>query len=169
MAKLRLEFVTPERAIAHEEVDEVQLPLADGYAGILPGHAPMLAAVRTGQMWFRKGSQTEYGFVSGGFVEVMNDRVSVLARIAERAEDIDLERAQAAKRRAEELIARPTMEIDTERARIAPERLVELMRLDKKAAKGRTRFVVLEAIGRARLRADVDEKAVRGAIVAAVR
>ncbi len=137
MAKLRLEFVTPERSIAHEEVDEIQLPLADGFAGILPGHAPMLAAVRTGQMWFRKGSQIEYGFVSGGFVEVMNDRVSVLARIAERAEDIDLERAQAAKRRAEDLIARPTMEIDTERARIALLRAIS--RLDAASRSRRPR------------------------------
>lgn len=137
MAKLRLEFVTPERAIAHDEVDEVQLPLADGYAGILPGHAPMLAAVRTGQMWYRKGGETTFGFVSGGFVEVMNDRVSVLARIAERAEDIDLERAQAAKRRAEEMLTRPTMEIDTERARIALLRAIS--RLDAASRSRRPR------------------------------
>ena len=119
MATLRLQFVTPDKAIAHDDVDEVQLPLADGYAGILPGHAPMLAALRTGQMWYRKGGETHYGFVSGGFVEVTGDRVSVLARIAERGEDIDLERAEAAKRRAEERIAKPVMEIDTERARIS--------------------------------------------------
>ncbi len=119
MATLRLEFVTPERSIAHDDVDEVELPLADGYAGILPGHAPMLAAVRTGEMWFRKGNETTHGFVSGGFVEVTGDRVSVLARIAERADDIDQERAAAAKRRAEERLARPTMDMDMERARIA--------------------------------------------------
>ena len=119
MATLRLEFVTPERLIAHDEVDEVQLPLAEGYAGVLPGHAPMLAQLRTGQMWYRKGGETTYAFISGGFVEVTGERVSVLARVAERAEDIDLERAEAAKRRAEERVTRPTMEIDTERARIA--------------------------------------------------
>jgi F-type H+-transporting ATPase subunit epsilon len=119
MATLQLEFVTPERRIAHDDVDEVQLPLADGFAGILPGHAPMLAALRTGQMWYRKGGETRYSFVSGGFVEVTGDRVSVLARVAERAEDIDVERAAAARRRAEERIAKPTMEIDTERARVA--------------------------------------------------
>ena len=119
MATLRLEFVTPERLIAHDEVDEVQLPLAEGYAGVLPGHAPMLAQMRTGQIWYRKGGEMHYAFVSGGFVEVTGERVSVLARVAERAEDIDLERAEAAKRRAEERVTRPTMEIDTERARIA--------------------------------------------------
>lgn len=119
MATLRLEFVTPERLIAHDEVDEVQLPLAEGYAGVLPGHAPMLAQLKTGEMWYRKGDETKYAFLSGGFVEVTADRVSILARVAERAEDIDLERAEAAKRRAEERVVRPTMEIDTERARIA--------------------------------------------------
>lgn len=118
MATFRLEFVTPERSIVHDDVDELQLPLADGYAGILAGHAPMLAAIRTGPMWFRKGSETTHGFISGGFVEVTGERVSVLARVAERAQDIDLERAAAAKRRAEERITRPTMDIDMERARI---------------------------------------------------
>jgi F-type H+-transporting ATPase subunit epsilon len=137
MATLRLQFVTPEKAIAHDDVDEVQLPLADGYAGILPGHAPMLAALRTGQMWYRKGGETHYGFVSGGFVEVTGDRVSVLARIAERGEDIDLERAEAAKRRAEERIAKPVMEIDTERARISLLRAIS--RLDAASRSGRQR------------------------------
>lgn len=137
MAKLHLEFVTPERRIAHDEVDEVQLPLADGYAGILPGHAPMLAALRTGQMYYRKGGETHYGFVSGGFVEVTGDRVSVLARVAERGEDIDLERAEAAKRRAEERMAKPVMEIDTERARISLLRAIS--RLDAASRSGRLR------------------------------
>ena len=137
MATLRLQFVTPEKSIAHDDVDEVQLPLADGYAGILPGHAPMLAALRTGQMWYRKGGETHYGFVSGGFVEVTGDRVSVLARIAERGEDIDLERAEAAKRRAEERIGKPVMEIDTERARIALLRAIS--RLDAASRSGRQR------------------------------
>jgi len=137
MATLRLQFVTPEKAIAHDDVDEVQLPLADGYAGILPGHAPMLAALRTGQMWYRKGGETHHGFVSGGFVEVTGDRVSVLARIAERGEDIDLDRAEAARRRAEERIAKPVMEIDTERARIALLRAIS--RLDAASRAGRQR------------------------------
>ena len=137
MATLRLQFVTPEKAIAHDDVDEVQLPLADGYAGILPGHAPMLAALRTGQMWYRKGGETHHGFVSGGFVEVTGDRVSVLARIAERGEDIDLERAEAAKRRAEERIGKPVMEIDTERARISLLRAIS--RLDAASRSGRRR------------------------------
>ena len=106
--RLRLEFVTPAQAIVHEDVDEVQLPGEEGYFGVLPGHAPMLASLSTGVMWYRKGSDTRYAFVAGGFVEVLPDRVSVLAQTAERAEDIDVERAEAAKHRAEETLSKPS-------------------------------------------------------------
>src|SRR5262245_33248521 len=117
---LRLEFVTPAQAIVHEEVDEVQLPGERGYFGVLPGHAPLLAALATGSMWYRKGTETKFAFIDGGFVEVLPDRVSILAQVAERAEDIDLERAEAAKRRAEEQLAKPTaVDFDAERARIS--------------------------------------------------
>ena len=116
---LRLEFVTPERAIAHDDVDEVELPLDGGYAGILPGHAPLLGVLRTGEMWYRKGADRSYAFVAAGFAEVTGDRVSILAQVAERAEDIDTARAEAAKRRAEDRLARPVTDFDMERARIA--------------------------------------------------
>src|SRR4249919_681310 len=97
---IQLRFVTPERALAHEDVDEVELPGEDGYFGVLPGHAPLLAVLRPGMMWFRKGSVTQYAFVDGGFAEVLPDTVSVLSQTAERAEDIDAARAEAAKLRA---------------------------------------------------------------------
>jgi F-type H+-transporting ATPase subunit epsilon len=116
---IRLEFVTPERAIAHEDVDEVELPGEEGYFGVLPGHAPLLAALKPGEMWYRKGADRKYAFVGGGFAEVLADRVAVLAQVAERAEDIDLQRAEASKRRAEERLARPIADLDAERARIA--------------------------------------------------
>jgi len=117
---LRLEFVTPERALAQEHVDEVELPGETGYFGVLPGHAPLLTALQPGEMWYRKGHDTFRAFVAGGFAEVVPDRVSILAQVAERAEDIDIERAEAARRRAEsELAARPTTDIDFEKARIA--------------------------------------------------
>ena len=103
-AHLRLEFVTPERAIVHEDVDEVQLPGEEGSFGVLPGHAPLLAALRTGELWYRKGTQTIHAFVDGGFVEVLPNRVSVLAQVAERAE---------------EHLASATSEVDTQRARAA--------------------------------------------------
>lgn len=120
---LRLEFVTPERAVAHDEVDELQLPGEEGSFGVLPGHAPLLAALRTGEMWYRKGRETFYAFVDGGFAEVLPDRVSILAQVAERADDIDLQRAEAAKRRAEERLsalgAPSAADLDAARARIA--------------------------------------------------
>jgi F-type H+-transporting ATPase subunit epsilon len=116
---LRLEFVTPERAIVHDDVDEVELPGEEGYLGILPGHAPLLAALKTGEMWYRKNTERKYAFLAGGFAEIVPDRVSILAQVAERAEDIDLARAEASKRRAEERLAKPSAEVDYERARIA--------------------------------------------------
>jgi F-type H+-transporting ATPase subunit epsilon len=119
---LRLEFVTPERAITQDDVDEVELPGVNGFLGVLPGHAPLLAQLRTGQMWYRKGSEKHFAFIAGGFVEVVPDRVSILAPVAERAEDIDLARAEASKRRAEERLARPGTPMspeDLERARLS--------------------------------------------------
>jgi len=119
-AFLTLAFVTPERALVHDEVDEIELPGEEGYFGVRPGHAPMLAALKTGQMWYRKGADVFYAFVDGGFAEVLPDRVSVLAQVAERAEDIDRQRAEAARRRAEERLARPVAaDFDLARARVA--------------------------------------------------
>lgn len=129
---IRLEFVTPAQAIVHEEVDEVQLPGEEGHFGVLPGHAPMLAALTTGAMWYRKASDTRYAFVAGGFVEVLPDRVSVLALVAERAEDIDIERADAAKRRAEERLSKPSVvEFDAERARISMLRAITRLHVSR--------------------------------------
>lgn len=117
---LTLEFVTPERAIVHEDVDEVELPGEEGFFGVLPGHAPLLAALKTGPMWYRQGGEKRFAFLTSGFAEVLPDRVSVLAQVAERAEDIDTQRAEAAKRRAEERLSRTAVvDLDTERARIA--------------------------------------------------
>ena len=117
---LRLEFVTPAQVIVNDEVDEVQLPGEEGSFGVLPGHAPMLAALTTGVMWSRKGTEKKYAFIAAGFAEVLPDRVSVLARVAERAEDIDIERAQADKRQAEaELAKAGAVDVDLQRARLA--------------------------------------------------
>jgi F-type H+-transporting ATPase subunit epsilon len=116
---LRLEFVTPERSIAHEDVDEVEIPGEEGYFGVLPGHAPLLSALRPGELWYRKGDEKKYAFVGGGFAEVLADRVAILAPVAEHAEDIDIQRAEAAKHRAEEHLARPTANMDFERARVS--------------------------------------------------
>ena len=116
--KLTLEIVTPDRSLGREEVDEVQLPGSEGYFGVLPGHTPLLSTLTVGELWYRVGQEKRYFAVAGGFVEVLPDRVTVLARIGERAEDIDVARAEAAKRRAEERLAK-AVDIDVERARIS--------------------------------------------------
>ena len=119
-SSLRLEFVTPERAIAHEEVDEVQLPGEEGSFGVLPGHAPLLATLKTGEMWYRKGGEKYFAFLGGGMVEVLPDRVIILAQVAERADEIDEQRAEAAMRRAQERLSQGGVSaVDFERARIA--------------------------------------------------
>jgi F-type H+-transporting ATPase subunit epsilon len=130
---LRLEFVTPERALAHEEVDEIGLPGEDGDFGVLPGHAPLLSALRTGEMWYRKGKDVVYAFLDGGFAEVVPDRVSILAQVAERAEDIDEARAEASRRRAEEQLSRGAAvnELDYERARLAAMRAIMRLQVSR--------------------------------------
>ena len=134
--KLTLEIVTPERALVSEQVDEVQLPGSEGYFGVLPGHTPLLATLQVGELWYRVGQEKHYLAVAFGFAEVLPDRVTVLAQIAEKPEDIDVPRAEAAKKRAEERMSRPPVDIDFERARIAM--MKSLIRLQV-AARARTR------------------------------
>jgi F-type H+-transporting ATPase subunit epsilon len=118
--KLTLEIVTPERSLVTEQVDEVQLPGSEGYFGVLPGHTPLLAMLKVGEMWYRIGAEKHYLSVAFGFVEVLPERVTVLAQLAERPEDIDVSRAEAARKRAEERLARGLQsDIDLDRARIA--------------------------------------------------
>jgi len=99
--KLALQIVTPERQVLIEQVDDVILPSVDGYMGVLPGHAPLLAHLDVGEVSYRVGNQRHYLAVSGGFVEVLRESVSILATTCEKAEEIDLDRAQKAKDRAE--------------------------------------------------------------------
>jgi len=118
-AHLTLEIVTPDRSVVTERVDEVEIPGADGYFDVLPGHTPLLATLQVGELWYRKGSEKYYLSIAFGFAEVLPDRVTILAELAERADEIDAARAEAARRRAEERIAKPAPEIDFERARLA--------------------------------------------------
>src|SRR5919112_4277186 len=104
--KLTLEIVTPDRSIVTEQVDEAQLPGSEGYFGVLPGHTPLLATLQVGELWYRIGQERQYLAIAFGFAEVLPDRVTVLAQIAEKAEEIDVARAEAAKRRAEERVTR---------------------------------------------------------------
>src|SRR5438477_2541831 len=133
---LTLEIVTPDRSWVTERVDEVEIPGADGYFRVLPGHTPLLGMLQVGELWYRKGSEKVYLSIAFGFAEVLPDRVTILAQLAERADEIDIARAEAAKRRAEERIAKAVPDMDYERARIAL--LKSLIRLQV-ATRARTR------------------------------
>src|SRR5215468_3705451 len=120
---IQLQIVSADRSLVNETVDEVEIPGVDGYFGVLPGHTPLLALLGTGELWYRQGpgeGQKTYLSISFGFAEVQPDRVTILAQVAEKAEEIDVARAEAARQRAEERMARPTTEeMDFERARVA--------------------------------------------------
>ena len=117
--KIHLQIVSADRSLVNETVDEVQIPGADGYFGVLPGHTPLLALLGAGELWYRHGAEKVYLSIAFGFAEVQPDRVTILAQIAEKAEEIDVARAEAAKKRAEERLAQATVDMDFERARIA--------------------------------------------------
>jgi F-type H+-transporting ATPase subunit epsilon len=110
---IRLELVTPERLVLSEEVDEVVLPGYEGEFGVLPGHTQYLAILNIGMMWYRKGSAITKIALGGGFAEVNHDRVVVMADTAERADEIDVERAQRARDRAEARLKELSLDDET--------------------------------------------------------
>lgn len=102
--KLKLEIVTPHGLVYNDEVDEVVAPGSEGEFGVLPQHIPFLTTLKIGMLTYKKGNETGHFFVNWGYAEVGPDKVLILADSAERSEDIDIERAIAAKKRAEELL-----------------------------------------------------------------
>ncbi len=104
---LTLEIVTPERLVLSESVDEVVLPGVEGYMGVRPGHAPLLTELDVGEISYRTGAGERHLAVSGGFAEVLEGGISILAETAELAEEIDVERAQRSRERAEALLKSP--------------------------------------------------------------
>jgi F-type H+-transporting ATPase subunit epsilon len=116
---IQLQIVSADRSLVNERVDEVEIPGSEGYFGVLPGHTPLLALLGAGELWYRQGQEKHYLLLAFGFAEVGPDQVTILAQTAEKAEEIDVARAEAAKRRAEERLAKSTVDIDFERARIA--------------------------------------------------
>src|SRR3982750_2554384 len=116
---IQLQIVTPDKLLVREQVDEVEIPGSEGYFGVLPGHTPMLASLAVGELWYRKGQEKTYLAIAFGFAEVLPDRVAILAQLAERAEEIDVTRAQEAKKRAEARLTRAKADVDYERARAA--------------------------------------------------
>ncbi len=104
MATLHLEIVTQERRLYSDDVDMVVAPGTEGELGILPHHVPLLTTLKEGALRVKKGGAEEYFSIGGGFMEVMPDHVIVLADVAEHADEIDLARAEEARRRAEQLL-----------------------------------------------------------------
>jgi F-type H+-transporting ATPase subunit epsilon len=131
--KLELEVVTPDRLVVKEPVDIVMAVGALGEFGILPNHIPFLTTLQPGELRYRKDGQLEYMAVTGGFAEVSNNKVTILAEAAERAREIDIDRAKRAKERAEKRLAMAKTEaIDYLRAEAALKRsLVRLNIVEK--------------------------------------
>ena len=119
---IELEVATPERLMVREEVDDVQVPAKDGYLGILPGHAPLLSQLGYGSLSYTLAGRRRFLAVHGGFMEVMEDRVRVLADLAERAEEIDVARARDDLERAEAAMASAAPDADPAVALAAFER-----------------------------------------------
>lgn len=128
--KILLEVVTPDHLLLSKEVDYVSAPGSEGDFGVLPGHCHFLTTLRIGELQFRVGEKTEYMSVLWGFVEVTPTKVTVLAEVAEKAEDIDVDRAEAAVRKAEEKLERGGLPSEVEEARVS----LEKARLRKKIA-----------------------------------
>ena len=126
MGRLYLEIVTPENILVSQEVDTVVAPGSEGEFGVLPGHIHFLSGIVPGELRYDSGTTKESMAITDGFAEVSNDRVSILVDAAEKARDIDVERAQHAMERAEERLAkdRGTEDIDFSRAETALKRAV---------------------------------------------
>lgn len=130
--KLTLEVITPERKVLSQAVDEVVVPGMDGELGILPDHTPLISRLQTGVLSYRTGTDRQLLHVSGGFVEVLPGHVSVLSDVAERPEEIDLERAQRARERAERRLATLGEDVDFRRAELKLQRAMIRIQLASK-------------------------------------
>ena len=127
---IQLEVVTPEKAVVSEDVQIVMAPGTEGEFGVLSGHTPFLTTLKIGTLHYKDEKGTEhYVFVSGGFVEALPDKVTVLAESAERRRDIDLERVKSAMERAEKRVVGSDKDVDIIRARAALARAMHRMSL----------------------------------------
>lgn len=124
MKTIKVSVVTPDGPVYEADVEMVSAKAQSGELGVLPGHIPMVAPLEIGAVRLKKGNATELVAVSGGFLEVRPDRVTILAQAAERAEDIDVARAKAAKERAERRLQAKQDEIDYKRAELALRRAI---------------------------------------------
>ena len=135
---LHLEVITPERKVYEDDVDMVIAPGSEGYLGILPHHAPLLTALGPGEFRVKKGAAEEVLAVFGGFMDVRGDRVTVLTEAAEHVEEIDVQRAQQARERAQAALqAGPMSAADEQRARAALQRALVRMRVSERRRRQR--------------------------------
>ncbi len=125
---LRLEIVTPDRSVLDTEASYVGMPGTEGQFGVLPNHVPLMSALTVGKLYFRHNAMTETLFIANGFVEVAENRVTVLTEAAEKASDIDTNRALEAKKRAEERLASKES-VDIDRAKLALSRAIGRLRV----------------------------------------
>jgi F-type H+-transporting ATPase subunit epsilon len=130
---ISLHVVTPEKQMLEEGVDSIQLPARDGYMGILPGHAPLITELGYGELTYQIGKELRHLTVMGGYAEVLGDRVTVLAEVGERAEEIDVDRARAAKERAEKLLCKTgDPDVDWDAAALALRRSIIRLQIASK-------------------------------------
>ncbi len=138
MSSMQLDIVTTERSVCCQLVDAVIAPGIEGQLGILPHHAPLMTILQAGELVLRRGNEEEIMVISGGFLEVRPDRVIILADSAERAEEIDLERAEAARKRAEERLRERKVEgFDELRAETALRRAIARISVAEKIKRRR--------------------------------
>jgi F-type H+-transporting ATPase subunit epsilon len=130
---INLDIVTPDKRLVSLAVDEVVLPGTEGSMGVLPGHAPLLTGLDVGELMYRRGQARHYLAVARGFAEVLGDRVTVLAEIAERAEEIDAARAERARDRALGRLKSREAEVDFKRAQVALEKSVIRIQVARQA------------------------------------
>jgi len=136
MTAIKVDIVTAEQLVYSEDVDVVIVPGVDGEMAILPSHAPLMTMIKPGELRLKTGAEEILMAVTGGFLEVRPDRITILADAAERAEDIDISRAEAAKRRAEERLKGAVTEVDTARAEASLRRsLIRLQVVQKRKRK----------------------------------
>jgi F-type H+-transporting ATPase subunit epsilon len=131
MKTVLVNVVTPDGPVYDADVEMVSVKAQSGELGILPGHIPMVAPLKIGAVRLKRGSETKLVAVSGGFIEVRPDKVTILAQAAETGESIDVARAKAAKKRAEERLNQKTDEIDFKRAELALQRAINRLNVTK--------------------------------------
>ena len=137
--QIELEIVTPDRLLVHEHVESVEIPGKAGYIGVLPGHAPLITELTIGEISYKQKSTTEHLSVAWGFAEVLPEKVTILAQTAERAQDIDVKRAEEAKVRAEAILQKGAPDLDYQATLDAIKRAEVRLKVAQYAHAGNTR------------------------------